>query len=91
MFSQCTSMKNAPALPATALATRCYYEMFSGSSQLSSVEVGFTSFSDVSYTSYWLMNVAAEGVFKCPAELGTNETITRGESNCPADWTVNNV
>ena len=42
-------------------------------------------------TAAWLSNVSASGTFYCPAELGTNETITRGTSNCPEGWTVINI
>ena len=34
MFSGCTSLVNAPELPATALASRCYESMFSGCTSL---------------------------------------------------------
>lgn len=34
--------------------------------------------------------MSAYGDFYCSRKLGTNETITRGASNCPANWTVRN-
>jgi hypothetical protein len=34
MFSDCTSLVNAPALPATTLAEKCYYCMFKGCKSL---------------------------------------------------------
>ena len=34
MFSGCTSLTQAPALPATTLANGCYYNMFSGCTSL---------------------------------------------------------
>lgn len=38
----------------------------------------------------WLGLVSSTGTFYCPEELGTEETITRGDSNCPTGWTVVN-
>ena len=34
MFSNCTSLTSAPALPATTLADNCYWGMFSGCTSL---------------------------------------------------------
>ena len=34
--------------------------------------------------------MSAYGYFYCPTALGTNATITRSSSNCPANWTVIN-
>lgn len=34
LFNRCTSLTQAPSLPATTLAPRCYYHMFSGCSSL---------------------------------------------------------
>ena len=42
-------------------------------------------------TGYWVYGIASGGTFKCPTALGTNETITRDVSNCPAGWTVVNT
>lgn len=43
MFQQCDSLKKAPVLPATSLATKCYKEMFEGCSSLTELHVKFTS------------------------------------------------
>ena len=42
MFRNCTSLTQAPALPATTLADSCYYSMFDGctSLKLSSTKTG---------------------------------------------------
>ena len=62
--------------------------MFYGCSKLSSIEVEFSSWPGNTYS--WVQNVASNGTFTCPTALGTNETITRGINNCPANWTVVN-
>lgn len=90
MFQNCTSLTAAPKLPAGTLATGCYTYMFQGCTSLASVEVSFSAWNGVA-TSNWLNNVSAQGTFTCPTALGTQETITRGVSNCPAMWTVDNV
>ena len=39
----------------------------------------------------WLgSSIVQTGTFHCPVELGTNETIQRGYSYCPSNWTVVN-
>lgn len=54
------------------------------------MNVKFTAWSPSSATDNWLSGVAATGTFKCPTELGTNETIERGVSRCPQNWGVEN-
>lgn len=90
MFKNCTSLTTAPALPATIGVYNSYSNMFQGCTSLSSVEVALTAWTSQA-TDNWLQNVAPGGTFKCPTALGTNETITRGVSNCPAGWTVVNI
>lgn len=91
MFYNCTSLTQAPALPATTLASESYYQMFLGCTRLSSVNVGLTSWNGANSTIQWLNNTASTGIFKCPASLGTNETIERGANRCPNNWTVVNT
>lgn len=91
MFYGCTSLTTAPSLPATTLKADCYQTMFSGCSSLTAVEVGFAAFSPTNATTDWLNGVAADGTFRCPTALGTNETITRGVTYCPEGWTVINT
>jgi hypothetical protein len=62
--------------------------MFRGCTSLNTVA---TMQSDWGGNASWLDNVAAAGTFYCPAELGTNETITRGINNCPEGWAVINI
>jgi hypothetical protein len=50
MFSNCTSLVNAPALPATTLANSCYYGMFSGCTALTTtLELPATTLADYCY------------------------------------------
>ena len=94
MFRGCTSLTQAPALPATTLATNCYYNMFYGCNRLASIDVSFTAWNPTNATTNWLYNagiyIPGEKTFTCPAALGTDSTITRGNSNCPNGWTVVN-
>lgn len=95
MFQNCTSLTTAPYLQSLGDNTTYepYRAMFSGCSRLSSISVGFASWTIGGYvaTPSWVSNVAASGTLTCPAALGTNETITRGVNNCPTGWTVQNV
>ena len=91
LFSGCTSLTTAPELPATTLASYCYRQMFSGCTSLQMLLVRFSAFTPTNATTNWTSSVAASGTFTCPAALGTNETITRGTSNCPSGWTVVNT
>lgn len=90
MFKGCTSLTSAPDLPATTLVDYCYREMFRNDTKLNSLRVGLSAFGGTG-TSGWLLGTSATGTFYCPTTLGTNETITRGTSNCPAGWTVINT
>lgn len=90
MFSNCSALTKAPKLMFTAAAVIGAYDMFSGCSVLSEIEVRMTSWSSLAFQN-WVKDVAATGTFKCPAALGTDETITRGVSNCPSGWTVVNI
>ena len=89
MFRDCSSLTVAPALPATTLSSSCYTIMFYNCRALATVNVRLTDFGD--YTNNWLLGVAESGTFYCPSTLGTDETITRGDSACPEDWTVINT
>ena len=88
MFMNCTGLTSAPIIPSEDPGTVAY--MFSGCSNLSSITVAFKKFLPQASPN-WVQGVAASGTFKCPTELGTNETITRGASGCPEGWTVVNT
>ena len=88
MFRGCSSLTTAPVLPATVLPGYCYQAMFTGCANLNRLEVHFNTWNS---TTSWVSGVSATGTFYCPAALGTNETIERGVSKCPAGWTVINI
>ena len=90
MFQNCTSLSGSVVLPATTLVNNCYGYMFQ-QCKLDTIEVHFTADWGMSNTGYWVYGIASGGTFKCPTALGTNETITRDVSNCPAGWTVVNI
>ena len=91
MFYNCSALVTAPHLPATTLVSECYNNLFYGCSSLVNISVSFTAWNPANATYYWISDIPAAGTFTCPAALGTNETITRGVSNCPSGWTVVNT
>ena len=88
MFDNCSSLTQAPELPATTLTLFCYYAMFNDCTSLSSLKVAFTAWGG--QTTSWLNNVAATGTFECPQALIDNTT-TRDGSTVPASWTMTAV
>ena len=91
MFSSCEGLIYGPELPASTLANDCYNQMFVFCQALRTVKVAFNDWSPGSATRNWFVEASETGTFICPAALGTNETITRGTSNCPSGWTVVNT
>jgi hypothetical protein len=93
MFYSCSSLENAPELPAPTLVSSCYYQMFYKCAKVDAITVGFSDSSKfgTNCVSNWVNGVKSTGTFTCPTALGTDETITRGASACPTDWTVVNV
>lgn len=92
MFAGCTSLINAPELPATTLVDDCYGYMFKDCTSLNYVKTAFTGDFRTSaggwggtydYTTSWLSGVASTGDF-----YYNGETIRRGVSAIPTDWTV---
>ena len=62
--------------------------MFNGCTSLNYIELkNMTSWNA---TTSWVANVASSGTFVCPSELGDNDTIKRGISYCPNNWSVGN-
>ena len=88
IFCWCTSLQIVPEILATTLAPGCFAFAFQHCHVLSSLTVNFTSFTG---TDYWIEDTSSSGTFYCPTALGTNETITRGNNNCPTNWTVVNT
>ena len=88
MFDGCTSLTKAPVLPATTLAQKCYFGMFSGCSSLNEVRCEISSSyssSDISssYTKSWLSGVSSTGTFYTNADANWPS----GESGIPTGWT----
>ena len=94
MFSGCTSLIQAPKLPAPELPAysdsknACYGEMFSGCTNLSEIRVAFVEWknsSDQEDNTYsWVENVAPTGTFYCPKAL----PLEYGLDGIPEGWTV---
>ena len=88
MFAGCTSLTQAPQLPATTLAKDCYTNMFKGCSNLAEINVGFIEWkwsrNGSSSTHNWLSSVSPNGTFICPKELPKES----GESRIPEGWKV---
>ena len=85
MFSGCTSLSTAPALPATQLAPYCYMNMFNGCNQLNYVKMMATDISSFGNLTVitWLYRVAPTGTFV------KNSAATWDESKViPSGWTV---
>jgi len=66
----------------------CYWEMFSGCTNLSEIRVAFVEWRDSTdqndNTSGWVKNVAPAGTFYCPKAL----SLEYGEDRIPEGWTV---
>jgi hypothetical protein len=85
MFRLCTSLVNAPVLPATTLAPSCYQYMFEGCTRLNYVNVSFTDWNIYEdSTSGWLNFVSHTGTFECLKDL----PIERGTHNIPEGWEI---
>jgi hypothetical protein len=86
MFYGCTSLVNAPALPATSLYEVCYNNMFYGCSKLNYIKAMFTTTPAATYLSNWVSGVSASGTFvKNSAATWEN---TFGVDAIPEGWTV---
>ena len=85
MFSDCTSLTKAPALPATELAEECYSSMFEGCTKLNYVKALFTDEPSEETTGSWLSGVATNGTF-VKSKYATWDV--RGDDGIPFGWTV---
>ena len=85
MFHGCTGLTTAPSLPATTLATSCYTSMFNGCNNLNYVEAMFLTTPGNTYTSSWLLNVAANGTFVKNSQATWDVT---GANGVPIGWTI---
>lgn len=84
-------LSTGPALQAGTYYNAACRNMFYDCPRLQSLTAYFTSWGSYNAFDIWLNSVQNGGIFYCPTALGTNETITRGTSNCPNNWTVVNI
>lgn len=87
MFAECSSLTGMQIPAVTVLEQYCYGQLFYYCTSLSSIEVSFTDWTQVSdMTTEWVKNVAANGTFTKPAALPEEYGINR----IPSGWTVVN-
>ena len=84
MFKGCTSLINAPVLPALTLNSGCYGSMFDGCSNLTYIKAMFTSMPS-SDTYNWVKGVSATGTFVKNSAATWDVT---GNDGIPSGWTV---
>lgn len=72
-------------LPATKLEYQCYYQMFSGCTNLNYVKCLATDISAESCTTYWLSGVPEDGTFVKAEDF---DGWTLSDSGIPQGWTV---
>ena len=87
MFGGCTNLKDAPELPATKLADRCYGGMFYKCTKLRYIKCLATDISATDCTYIWVYKVANTGTFVKNASM---TTWTTGDNGIPTGWTVIN-
>ena len=92
LFSGCTSLMSAPELPSVNLSSQCYYRMFRGCTNLNYIKANFVTDPSSSYnnkyTYEWLYGVALIGTFVANPEATWTDTVTRGISTVPENWTI---
>lgn len=90
MFRGCSGITSARVrIPKTsAMVAGAMDEAFSGCSSLS--DITFIGDS-LPVMTKWVDGVSSTGVFRCPPEVGTQETIARGVDSCPEGWAVEDV
>ena len=86
MFSGCTKLTTAPSLPATTLASNCYYAMFSRCSKLNYVKCLAKIFA-TDALKVWLEGVASYGTFVKPAGV----SYQTGDSGIPGGWRIEEI
>jgi hypothetical protein len=89
MFESCTSLAEAPALPAKTLDTNCYESMFYGCSNLSTVTLYYadTAPDDSDSFAYWLEEAGGTG---CTIYAPADALWDSSDSTMyiPSNWTV---
>jgi hypothetical protein len=85
MFEDCSSLVNAPFLPATTLTGDCYRRSFDGCSKLNYIKAMFTTTPSTDYTRYWVRGVSSSGTFIKNSAATWDVT---GVNGIPEGWTV---
>jgi hypothetical protein len=89
MFASCTSLVEAPLLPAETLVKECYYHLFYECSRINYIKALFTTQPstslDKSYTTYWVYGVASSGTFIKSNLAYWDET---GVNGVPDNWII---
>jgi hypothetical protein len=85
MFAVCSSLTNAPELPATTLAINCYGGMFMSCSKLNYIKAMFMTTPSDNYTGSWVEGVSSAGTFVKNTAARWNVT---GRHGIPIGWTV---
>ena len=88
MFENCSNLTTAPELPATTLAEKSYWCMFSGCTLLNEIKCNATDISATDCTEEWLDGVASSGTFYKNANMSS---WTTGISGIPSNWTTQNI
>ena len=88
MFINNGNLRNAPALPATTLVDHCYDSMFQNCSNLNNITALFTTTPSPSYCSGWVSGVSSTGTFHKNPNATWDQSITRGTSTVPTNWTI---
>ena len=81
MFQGCTSLVNAPELPATTLSNYCYQNMFYGCTSLKSIRCK-AKVTAPGATVYWLYGTSPSGTLYGHSEYGW----ANGVSGIPSGW-----
>ena len=85
MFYGCTSLTQAPELPATNLAEWCYYGMFYRCTNLNYIKMMATDISASKCLNNWVKGVSSTGTFVKNKDATWDVT---GTSGIPESWTV---
>ena len=90
MFRNCSSLTQAPDLPAQKLTDHCYCNMFYNCSSLKYIKCLATNISETRCTYQWVENVPATGTFVKAASMSGWQSKT-GTDGIPSGWTVQNA
>ena len=85
MFYGCTSLTQAPKLPATTLADWCYFQMFNGCTSLSSITMLATNVSAPRCLENWLKDAGTNARSRT-LTVADSEAYGKVESYLPDNW-----